>query len=337
MADMADIATYLARRGWAVYPQTPLGNVPIGNCQPCRARDCPGAHHGCECLTGVRPCHALHAATTNVELTRSRWEHAPRCNPALNLGTSGLVVLDIDCHATDAPTELAPGLANPGVANGVGAYSALLEHVGADWPEDTLTVATPTGGLHVYYRAPEVPLRHCHAAWQVEVKAGACSITAPGSVRALEDGTHGLYERISDTTEVAPFPAWLGRWLVSLGRVADPSSKHTHEPPAMPSGNAEGHSRSWWQRAWNDQLGEIANAEAGTRNNVVLRRGLRLFNLAAEAGCPWTAADAEAALVKAQHQYAANTGRPSNPSEYRAVAEATRERATVRQGRAVAV
>lgn len=326
MSTLSTIACYLARKGWAVYPQVPGGNTPLGNCRTCR-EDCGWREGTCPCLTSaVDPCHALHSASTDVELTRARWAHASRCNPALHLGRSGLVVLDIDCHDDTLPDELAPGLPNPGVRNGICSFTALLDHLGQDWPSDTLAVETPTGGLHLYYRAPQVPLRHCLAAWQVEVKAGACSITAPGSVRTLDDGTTGIYRRISEATEPGPFPAWLGRWLVSLGRIPDPTA--SRDVPSMPTrAGRTGHTRRWWERAWNDQLHEIATAPAGTRNDVVLRRGLRLFNLARQAGCPWTSDEAEQALINAQYTYAANTGRPASPGEYRAVAQATRARA----------
>lgn len=334
MTDLAQVAVYMARRGWAVYPQAPNTNTPRANCATCKEGGCEWRSGKCPCLVSVTsPCHALHAATTDVDLTAARWEHAPRCNPALHLGRSRLVVIDIDCHADTAPDELAPGLPNPGITNGLGSFAALLDHLGQDWPEDTLTVESPTGGVHMYFQAPRVPLRTTHAAWQVEVKAGASSITAPGSLRRLDDGTTGTYRRVSETTEPAPFPRWLGEWLVSTGRIADPTRPAT--PTVMPGhGRNGGRSRRWWEKAWTDQLGEIANAAPGTRNDVVLRRGLRLFNLTDEPGCPWTAQEAEDALVAAQEQYAINTGRPSNPSEYRAVARATRARARTSRGEA---
>lgn len=331
MATLADIAVYLAGRGWAVYPQAPNTNSPRANCATCKANDCGWRSGDCPCLTSIKqPCHALHAASTDVDLTRQRWDHAARCNPALHLGRSDLVVLDIDCHETDVPEELAPGLPNPGIANGLGSFAALLDHLGQPWPEDTLIVESPTGGQHIYYQAPRVPLRVMLAAWSVEVKAGASSITAPGSVRP-----EGTYARISHGYGVAPFPRWLGEWLVSIGQMPDPRS--VAPGIAMPNRRSRqpgGHSRRWWERAWSEQLDEIANAAAGTRNEVVLRRGLRLFNLTYEPGCPWSAQEAEDALVAAQEQYSMNTGRASSTSEYRAVARATRDRAGSDQGAA---
>src|SRR5699024_10351186 len=254
------------------------------------------------------PCHALHAATHDVDLTLSRWEHAPRCNPALHLGMSGLVVLDIDNHGGEPPETLAPGLPNLGAANGVQSFALLLDHLGVDWP-DTLTVDSPTGGVHMYLQAPRVPLRTTHAAWQVEVKAGATSITAPGSIRRV-DGELIPYRRVSDTVEPAPFPAWLGQWLVSIGRIPDPTRPAS--PPPVPTQRTDGdtgdHSPAWWSRAWSDQLAEIESAPAVERYHTLGRRAGRLFALTARPGCPWTVADAERALIDAQIQRAARLG-----------------------------
>lgn len=315
MTDLAQVAVYLARRGWAVYPQAPHSNIPTRNCPPCRNGECPGVPD-CPCLTAVNPCHALHAATTDVDLTAARWEHAPRCNPALHLGRSRLVVIDLDCHADTAPDELAPGLPNPGITNGLGSFATLLDHLGQDWPEDTLTVESPTGGLHIYYQAPRVPLRHTHAAWQVEVKAGASSITAPGSVRRLDDGTTGTYRRISDTASVAPFPRWLGEWLVRIGAVADPTKPRpvvTPQRAAAPSG----HSPAYWDRVLNGVLDRVATKDNGAkaRYQVIYAATRRLANLAVHDAAPWSEHDAITAVVDTACAARAAAGRPERRAE----------------------
>jgi len=336
---LGPIAAYMARRGWAVYPQAPETNTPRRNCANCRETDdqprqCPGVHGGCPCLTSVEnPCHALHAASADVDLTLSRWEHARRCNPALHLGRSGLVVLDIDNHGDTIPDMLAPGLPNDGAANGIQSFAILLDHLGMDWP-DTLTVDSPTGGVHLYFQAPRVPLRTTLAAWQVEVKAGATSITAPGSLRRV-DGDLVRYRRSSDTANPAPFPAWLGEWLVSIGRIPDPKRPAIPTPmPLQRTGESGEHSPAYWDRAWHDQLGEIESAPQGERFHVLGRRGGRLFALAARPGCPWTTDEAERALVDAQVRRAARLGIHAPESEYRAQARSMRDYATRHYGMA---
>lgn len=320
--NLGAIAVWLATRGWAVYPQAPESNVPRRNCETCRDRQCPGLHNDCDCLTSTdSPCHALHAATTDVELTRSRWEHSPRCNPAVHLGRSGLVVLDIDNHGDTVSDELAPGLPNIGAQNGIQALAILLDHLDAPWPE-TLTVDSPTGGVHMYFQAPRTPLRTTHAAWQVEVKAGATSITAPGSVRRI-DGDLVPYRRSSDTVEIAPFPRWLGQWLVHIGRIPDPSAPSPPTPIPAQRAYSE-HTVEYWRVAWSDQLAEIESAPPGERFHTLGRRAGRLFTLTQRPGCPWTPDQAEHALVEAQMTRAARFGIPAPRSEYIAQARAMR-------------
>lgn len=322
MTDLAQVAVYLARRGWAVYPQAPGTNTPRGNCaNGCGGRGtertCPGGSE-CPCTRSIEtPCHALYAASSDPELTAARWEHAPRCNPALHLGRSQLVVLDLDCHADgEPPAELAPGLPNPGITNGVGALAVLLDHLGQDWPEDTLTIESPTGGLHIYYQAPRVPLRHTHAAWQVEVKAGACSITAPGAVRRLADGSTGTYRRISDTATAAPFPPWLGEWLVRIGAIADPTKPRpvvTPQRAAAPSG----HSPAYWDRVLNGVLDRVATKDHGAkaRYQVIYAATRRLANLAVHDAAPWSEHDAITAVVDTACAARAAAGRPERRAE----------------------
>src|SRR5690606_19263947 len=280
-------------------------------------RTCPGGSE-CPCTRSIEtPCHALYAASSDPELTAARWEYAPRCNPALHLGRSQLVVLDIDCHADgEPPAELAPGLPNPGITNGVGALAVLLDHLGQDWPEDTLTIESPTGGMHIYYRAPKVPLRHTHAAWQVEVKAGACSITAPGAVRRRAAGAAGAYRRISAPARAAPCPRWLGEWLVRIGAVADPPKPRPVVPPqraAAPSG----HSPAYWDRVLNGVLDRVATKDNGARARyqVIYAATRRLANLAVHDAAPWSEHDAITAVVDTACAARAAAGRPERRAE----------------------
>ncbi len=335
IARLPDIAAYFARRGWAVYPQAPETNAPRRNCPACRERRCPGPHAGCPCLASVEnPCHALHAASSDVELTICRWERAARCNPAARLDLSGAAVLDLDDHGGPAPAELAPGLPNPGgIHNGVQAWEVLADHLGISSEPETLTVETPTGGKHIYFRAPRALTKTVLAAWQVELKAGCTSITLPGSVRRV-GGDLVPYQRVSDTVNLAPFPRELGEWLVSIGRVPDPTRPAT--PTVMPtqrtSGDTGHHSPAWWARAWRDQLAEIESAPPGERYHTLGRRAGRLFALTERPGCPWTADDAERALVEAQERRAVRLGVPVSTSEYRAQVRSMREYATRHYG-----
>lgn len=317
------VATWLAEHDYAVYPTSPGTNVPTANCGTCR--------DGCDmdtcaCRTAVDPCHGLHAASTDPELTAARWEEEPDRNPALHLGQSGLVVIDVDDHGHAPPAELAPGMPMPeGVESGMDAFRALLAELGQPWPDDTLDVASPNGGRHLYFRSPVADLRPCDAAWQVEVKTGNVGIVAPGGLRKLKDGGMGQYRRISDAVEPAPFPRWLGEHLVERGIVPDPTQPVQVPEQRQRRHGPGSHREAWWTRAREGLLSDIAGAPEGRRNEVATRAGFRLMALTREPGCPWTAEQAERDLVEAQQMYAARQNRRGREAEYAALARGCRQ------------
>ena len=71
-------------------------------------------------------------------------------NVGIACGPSQLVVVDLDTHGAPA-RGLAP---LPGVHDGRDVLAQLAEWAGQPWPV-TYTVTTPTGGLHLYFTAPE--------------------------------------------------------------------------------------------------------------------------------------------------------------------------------------
>lgn len=77
----------------------------------------------------------LAAATADAEQLRATWRTGDNIGVACR--ASHVVGLDLDHHG-----------------GGVEQFGALLAARGLDWP-DTLTVATPSGGRHLYFRAPD--------------------------------------------------------------------------------------------------------------------------------------------------------------------------------------
>ncbi len=73
-------------------------------------------------------------ATTNPEQIRAWWDYCQSAKPAIDLGRSGLIVLDVDVKN-----------GKPGMAE--------LEKLLPDLPE-TAAAETPSGGLHLYYQRP---------------------------------------------------------------------------------------------------------------------------------------------------------------------------------------
>jgi hypothetical protein len=218
-ADLLTAALGAAGRGWHIFPLRPGAKRPA-------------LHHAERCpRTG--PCQDGHAgweqrATTDPGRIRAAWAHGP-FNIGIATGPSGLVVVDLDT----AKDELPPPPWNvPGVRDGQDVLAVLAEQAGQPVPLDTFTVATPSGGMHLYFRAPsDVKLRNTEGdkgrglGWRVDTRAHGGYIVAPGSVL---DGHP--YAVVVDR-DPAPLPSW----LIDRLRPAPLSSTPT-DPVAVRSG-----------------------------------------------------------------------------------------------------
>lgn len=151
---LAAAALRAAAAGWAVFPVRPRGKTPA-----------------------VRSWE--HVATLDPDRILAWWADAA-WNIGVAVGRCGLLVVDLDVPATapgphtaagDTATDAAGGCpfrdtghhladgADPvGVAEAV-TGSAVLRRLAADAavapPWDTFTVATPSGGRHLYFRQPD--------------------------------------------------------------------------------------------------------------------------------------------------------------------------------------
>ncbi|MFD9022873.1 bifunctional DNA primase/polymerase, partial [Streptomyces sp. NPDC059570] len=226
-----DVARWCAEQGWPVHPLAAGRKTPAGNCEACRA---PGhAYSGCPCPAEGRWCHGFRAATRDVERIVRWWGSAPESGVGVSCGPAGLVVIDIDAHGQELPERdrLLPGIPIPGqvdltgLANGYHTLAVLAALRGAPDPaadEGTLRVRTPSGGLHVWYRAPDArPWQSSSGsgggralAWQVDVRAHGGYIIAPGTrTRA------GAYRVLGSCTRPAVLPAWLAEELERTGHL----------------------------------------------------------------------------------------------------------------------
>ena len=171
------VALDAAARGWHVFP------LAVGAKRP--------ALHGAARCPGTGACAEGHRgweqrATTDPHRIRRAWAHAPY-NVGIATGPSGLCVLDLD---TAEPGEPVPERwARHGVRGGEDVLAVVAAEAEQDVPGDTLTVATPSGGLHLYFAAPHgVELRNTGGdagrglGWKVDTRAGGGYVVAPGSV-----------------------------------------------------------------------------------------------------------------------------------------------------------
>ena len=91
-------------------------------------------------------------ASANPEHVAEAWrDRYPGHNIGVACGPSRLVVLDLDTHG-----ELPPDWQLPGIGDGRDVFAQLCEWAGQPWPVTRWTV-TPSGGWHLWFRAPDVP------------------------------------------------------------------------------------------------------------------------------------------------------------------------------------
>ncbi|MFI8105894.1 bifunctional DNA primase/polymerase [Streptomyces sp. NPDC086023] len=276
------MARWFAAEGRAVHPLAPGSKVPARNCARCRAERHPPA--ACPCRSEGRWCHGFHAATTDTAVVDHWWGLEPGFGVGVACGPSRLVVIDVDVHPAAVPgrDRLLPGIAiDPrvdlsGLASGfdtLALLAALRSRPDPAHDRDTLRVATPSGGLHIWYaRPPGVPrLRSSSGsgagtalAWQVDVRADGGYIVAPGTRTA-----EGAYTPLPGARRPAPLPDWLAAELLRTGhgtaeapasappeRASRPGAAHA---PARPGGGPAGHAA----RLLDSLLAEVRGCGAG--------------------------------------------------------------------------
>ncbi|GAA4209888.1 bifunctional DNA primase/polymerase [Actinocatenispora rupis] len=156
MSVLHDAALAAAGRGWPVFV---LGRTkrPVANCADCPTTEQDPGHNreACPCLT----CHGFYAATTDPDRIRAMLTAVPRGLLAIRTGAvAGLMVVDID-----------------------------PDHGGAidrDLMAPTYTVATGSGGWHLYYAHPggSVLSRRMPGRHGIDIKADGGYVVAPPSL-----------------------------------------------------------------------------------------------------------------------------------------------------------
>lgn len=275
-------ALFLASQSMYVFPLQPGKRIPVGGCAKCRV----GAlrmHRAedCRCIPDGMYCHGAHAATNDFN-TIKRWWSMPRNTNAgigINLGKSGLIMLDIDSHkAEGVPAEQAiPGV-TPTVSAGLTAYSgwdsiALLsvERNQPDvWSGPGVRVLTPSGGLHIWYRVmyPEMYKNiDGKLAWQVDVKAGAAFGVAPGTVVDGKGEYRALMPGSAWGDGPAPLPAWLHAEISRVGGLNLPARpKGLRDRIRSSRGSSRAPSAEFIELVMSEALEAVQSAPGGQRN-----------------------------------------------------------------------
>lgn len=181
------------------------------------------------------------AATTNLSQVEAWWRRRPDANVAVPTGSaSGIEVVDVDRH----------GESGLGLASFKRARDAGLLH---GW---AALVATPSGGLHVYY--PTDPAREQRnwqaASAQIDFRGEGGYVLVPPSRVSYADGSSGVYALSAQS--VAPT---LPVDAVALRKFLVPP-KPRRRFPASPFGNRRSGTSNGRRADW------VAGLVEGKRN-----------------------------------------------------------------------
>lgn len=246
-----------AGRGFSVFPlkvgeKTPA--VPDHAANKCSGRDprCKAGH------TGWEP-----RATTDPERIARGWASVPY-NVGVACGPSRLVVVDLDVPKPGEGKVIPEDWRLPGVEDGKDVFALICEWAGMDWPW-TYTVATPSGGWHLYFRAPDGGSFRNSAGLlgpMIDTRANGGYVVGAGSVTAA-----GAYEVLYDEP-VAELPRWIGRLLTPREHPAPDIP-----PPAFASDAT---------KRTQGLVRTVENAQPGTRNDTLFWAACTLAEFAPE-------------------------------------------------------
>lgn len=261
---LLDVAVETAERGWPVFPLASGRKRPaLHGHDRCPATGaCAGGHRGWE-----------QRATTDPDRIRRAWSCGPAFNVGVACGPAGLLVIDLDTPDPDDPGDVAPpDWAARGVRDGAEVLAALADDAGCTVPA-TWTVATPSGGRHLYFTAPAAAeLRNTSGdrgrglGWKIDTRGGGGYVVAAGSITPA-----GTY-RVTDDREPAELPPWL------LQRLAPAP------PPPVPAGpirTGSGRRDRYLDAALRAETARVHDAPASQRNACLYVAAVALGQLVA--------------------------------------------------------
>ncbi|MGW5680332.1 bifunctional DNA primase/polymerase [Nonomuraea sp. NPDC003754] len=245
------LALELAAHDWHILPLSPTSKRPLANCPRCRANGRPHPIDTCPCLPTDGWCHGVRAATTDPDRLAAWWRRQPHAVPGVAAGPSHLILIDLDAHSAkpsanqadllpsidlnNQQDHLPPDLTDVRTGMDVLALLARLRGGSRPWPTEPthqpITVHTPSGGRHLWYRAPATPVRQAlgELGWQIDIKAGWNYGIAPGATTST--GTYT--KRSGDITAPGHMPAWLAHEVTRVAATSR-SQSHARGPQIIP-------------------------------------------------------------------------------------------------------
>jgi len=209
------------------------------------------------CLPTKQPAtpNGFKDATTDPEQVTRWWTTNP--SHLVAIPTAGLVVVDLD-DRPPAPCTWAW-------------WQTLCEQ--HDWPwHDDLLVFTPGNGVHVYFEQPpglEIRNSASKLASGVDIRGEGGYVIAPGS--RLPDGR--TYELANSPETIHQAPPWL------LEMISDATAPPVRQFTTVATTTE--HGTSYGVRALEGELGRLALAVDGTRNDTLHTAAVRAGQLAA--------------------------------------------------------
>jgi hypothetical protein len=284
-------------RGWPVFPLTLGGKKPLRHCNLCSTKSPDYEPHRSidDCPHPPDVCHGFHAATTDEDRVRDWFRRFPELNLGINTELARLVVVDLDTNKDGDPAPAPYNL--PGVHDGRDVFALCLERYEQPFPSDTLSILTPSRGVHLYWQLPDgvtVNKSEGTFGWNIDVRAAGSYIVAPTS--STPDGE---YQRLGDIVDPAPAPAWLLHHLEGTGHMPKP-------PTPRPIYRGQSRANSGRRKTLDDLAAELGQAPVSQRHKVLCTVTTAAAHLVAEGLC--SEADVYAAIEPA--------GRAAERGEY---------------------
>lgn len=243
LAELRAMAQWLAAHGYPVHPLRPSDKRP------------------------ATP-HGVNDASTDPGAVSAWWERTPY-NIGLATGPAHLLVVDLD-----APRD-GRGLASPwtaqGAHNGADVLARLAARVDDTTYLRTRTVATPSGGRHLYYQATRpLPSTTSRLGPLIDTRGVGGYVVAPPSATPS-----GRYVTVN-AAPVAPCPAWIADALTA----ARPD-RESPDQRARFDGSPAARSIRYGPAALAEEARAVATAAPGTRNHTLNRAAFNLARLIA--------------------------------------------------------
>lgn len=199
-------------------------------------------------------------ATTDPDKIRWWWSKAPDANVGVACKPSLLLVVDCDMPKSDK--TMPERFQLPGIVVGEDVFAQMTCELGVQFPFETFTVRTPSGGMHYYFKnSRDLPMtqRALVTGW-VDVRANGGMggyVVGPGSSDA-----RGGYDPVV-RLPVMEAPEWL------LRLCARPPEQPTAPRPVMPFEQA-------YSGSTRGLVDTVRYAQVGNRNWALLWAAQRM-------------------------------------------------------------